>query len=279
MFKTKNTQKKKVKLQVKEVYKIFGEKPEMALKHVLDGTSKTDLLDKYQHTLGLQNISLDICEGEVFVVMGLSGSGKSTLIRHFNRLIEPTAGKILVDDIDVLQLNEKELLDMRRHKMSMVFQRFALLPHKTVLDNVSYGLIVSGVNKKSAIEKAMEQIEMVGLKGYEDQYPTQCSGGMQQRVGLARALATDADILLMDEAFSALDPLIRCEMQDQLLTLQKELHKTIIFITHDMDEAVKIGDRIAILNDGELRQCGTPKEIVSKPADSYIAEFVKKIKL
>ena len=156
MFKTKNTQKKKVKLQVKEVYKIFGEKPEMALKHVLDGTSKTDLLDKYQHTLGLQNISLDICEGEVFVVMGLSGSGKSTLIRHFNRLIEPTAGKILVDDIDVLQLNEKELLDMRRHKMSMVFQRFALLPHKTVLDNVSYGLIVSGVNKKSAIEKAME---------------------------------------------------------------------------------------------------------------------------
>ena len=253
----------------------------MALKHVLDGTSKTitDLLDKYQHTLGLQNISLDICEGEVFVVMGLSGSGKSTLIRHFNRLIEPTAGKILVDDIDVLQLNEKELLDMRRHKMSMVFQRFALLPHKTVLDNVSYGLIVSGVNKKSAIEKAMEQIEMVGLKGYEDQYPTQCSGGMQQRVGLARALATDADILLMDEAFSALDPLIRCEMQDQLLTLQKELHKTIIFITHDMDEAVKIGDRIAILNDGELRQCGTPKEIVSKPADSYIAEFVKKIKL
>lgn len=279
MFKKENTQKKKVKLQVKEVYKIFGEKPEMALKHVLDGTSKTDLLDKYQHTLGLQNISLDICEGEVFVVMGLSGSGKSTLIRHFNRLIEPTAGKILVDDIDVLQLNEKELLDMRRHKMSMVFQRFALLPHKTVLDNVSYGLIVSGVNKKSAIEKAMEQIEMVGLKGYEDQYPTQCSGGMQQRVGLARALATDADILLMDEAFSALDPLIRCEMQDQLLTLQKELHKTIIFITHDMDEAVKIGDRIAILNDGELRQCGTPKEIVSKPADSYIAEFVKKIKL
>ena len=273
MFKKKNTQKKKVKLQVKEVYKIFGEKPEMALKHVLDGTSKTDLLDKYQHTLGLQNISLDICEGEVFVVMGLSGSGKSTLIRHFNRLIEPTAGKILVDDIDVLQLNEKELLDMRRHKMSMVFQRFALLPHKTVLDNVSYGLIVSGVNKKSAIEKAMEQIEMVGLKGYEDQYPTQCSGGMQQRVGLARALATDADILLMDEAFSALDPLIRCEMQDQLLTLQKELHKTIIFITHDMDEAVKIGDRIAILNDGELRQCGTPKEIVSKPADSYIAEL------
>ena len=279
MFKKENTQKKKVKLQVKEVYKIFGEKPEMALKHVLDGTSKTDLLDKYQHTLGLQNISLDICEGEVFVVMGLSGSGKSTLIRHFNRLIEPTSGQILVDDIDVLQLNEKELLDMRRHKMSMVFQRFALLPHKTVLDNVSYGLIVSGVNKKSAIEKAMEQIEMVGLKGYEDQYPTQCSGGMQQRVGLARALATDADILLMDEAFSALDPLIRCEMQDQLLTLQKELHKTIIFITHDMDEAVKIGDRIAILNDGELRQCGTPKEIVSKPADSYIAEFVKKIKL
>ena len=279
MFKKENTQKKKVKLQVKEVYKIFGEKPEMALKHVLDGTSKTDLLDKYQHTLGLQNISLDICEGEVFVVMGLSGSGKSTLIRHFNRLIEPTSGQILVDDIDVLQLNEKELLDMRRHKMSMVFQRFALLPHKTVLDNVSYGLIVSGVNKKSAIEKAMEQIEMVGLKGYEDQYPTQCSGGMQQRVGLARALATDADILLMDEAFSALDPLIRCEMQDQLLTLQKELHKTIIFITHDMDEAVKIGDRIAILNDGELRQCGTPKAIVSKPADSYIAEFVKKIKL
>ena len=164
----------------------------MSLIFLLYRTSKTDLLDKYQHTLGLQNISLDICEGEVFVVMGLSGSGKSTLIRHFNRLIEPTSGQILVDDIDVLQLNEKELLDMRRHKMSMVFQRFALLPHKTVLDNVSYGLIVSGVNKKSAIEKAMEQIEMVGLKGYEDQYPTQCSGGMQQRVGLARALATDA---------------------------------------------------------------------------------------
>ncbi len=279
MFKPKKTQKKEVKLQVKEVYKIFGEKPNIALNHVLNGTSKTDLLDKYQHTLGLQNISLDICEGEVFVVMGLSGSGKSTLIRHFNRLIEPTSGQILVDDIDILQLNEKELLDMRRHKMSMVFQRFALLPHKTVIDNVTYGLIIGGMDKKSAIEKAMEQIEMVGLKGYEDQYPTQCSGGMQQRVGLARALATDADTLLMDEAFSALDPLIRGEMQDQLLTLQKDLHKTIIFITHDMDEAVKIGDRIAILNDGELRQCNTPKEIISNPADSYVAEFVKKIKL
>ncbi len=202
--------------------------------------------------------------------MGLSGSGKSTMIRHFNRLIDPTMGQILVEGVDVMQLSSKELEEFRRHKMSMVFQRFGLLPHRTVVDNVAYGLEIQGIKKEARLAKANEWLETVGLKGYENQYPAQLSGGQQQRVGLARALATDAEILLMDEAFSALDPLIRSEMQDQLIELQEKLHKTIIFITHDLDEALRLGDRIAILKDGELVQQGSPDEILLHPADEYV---------
>ncbi len=202
--------------------------------------------------------------------MGLSGSGKSTMIRHFNRLIDPTMGQILVEGVDVMQLSPKELEEFRRHKMSMVFQRFGLLPHRTVVDNVAYGLEIQGIKKEARLAKANEWLETVGLKGYENQYPAQLSGGQQQRVGLARALATDAEILLMDEAFSALDPLIRSEMQDQLIELQEKLHKTIIFITHDLDEALRLGDRIAILKDGELVQQGSPDEILLHPADEYV---------
>jgi glycine betaine/proline transport system ATP-binding protein len=206
--------------------------------------------------------------------MGLSGSGKSTLIRHINRLIEPTAGKILVDGEDVLQLDPEQLRDLRRHKMSMVFQNFGLLPHKTVLENIASGLLISGVAKREALAQAEKQIGLVGLSGFEKSYPRQLSGGMQQRVGLARALATDAEILLMDEAFSALDPLIRYDMQQQLLELQKRLEKTIVFITHDLDEALRIGSHIAVLKDGELRQVGTGEEILLNPADDYVRRFV-----
>lgn len=209
--------------------------------------------------------------------MGLSGSGKSTLIRHFNRLIDPTQGKIMVEGLDVMGLDTKALEDFRRHKMSMVFQRFGLLPHRTVIDNVAYGLEIQGIDKSTRSDKANEWLETVGLKGYGNQYPKQLSGGQQQRVGLARALCTDAEILLMDEAFSALDPLIRSEMQDQLIELQQKLHKTIIFITHDLDEALRIGDRIAILKDGELVQQGKPEEILLHPATDYVEAFVKDV--
>lgn len=260
-----------IKLQVKNIYKIFGDTPEIMLEKVKEGMSKEQLLNEYQHTVGLNNISLDIKKKEIFVVMGLSGSGKSTLIRHFNRLIDPTAGEIFLDDENILEFDEKNLLNLRRYKMSMVFQKFALLPHKKVWENIGYGLIIRGETKIK--KKVQDKIDLVGLTGYEDQYPSQCSGGMQQRVGLARALATNPEILLMDEAFSSLDPLIRNEMQDQLLILQKKLGKTIIFITHDMSEAVKIGDKIAILNNGELQQCDTPKNILSKPANSYVKSF------
>ncbi|MDF5436286.1 betaine/proline/choline family ABC transporter ATP-binding protein, partial [Vibrio parahaemolyticus] len=221
--------------------------------------------------------NLQIQKGEIFVIMGLSGSGKSTMIRHFNRLIDPTMGQILVEGVDVMQLSNKELEQFRRHKMSMVFQRFGLLPHRTVIDNIAYGLEVQGMNKEARLEKANEWLETVGLTGYEHRYPAQLSGGQQQRVGLARALATDAEILLMDEAFSALDPLIRSEMQDQLVELQQKLHKTIIFITHDLDEALRLGDRIAILKDGELVQQGSPDEILLHPADEYVEAFVKDV--
>ena len=220
---------------------------------------------------------LQINKGEIFVIMGLSGSGKSTMIRHFNRLIDPTMGQILVEGVDVMQLSATELEEFRRHKMSMVFQRFGLLPHRTVVDNVAYGLEIQGIKKEARLAKANEWLETVGLKGYENQYPAQLSGGQQQRVGLARALATDAEILLMDEAFSALDPLIRSEMQDQLIELQEKLHKTIIFITHDLDEALRLGDRIAILKDGELVQQGSPDEILLHPADDYVEAFVKDV--
>ncbi|MEM7693461.1 MAG: glycine betaine/L-proline ABC transporter ATP-binding protein [Pseudomonadota bacterium] len=264
-------------IEVKNVTKIFGARPKDALGRYRDGLSKEELLAETGHTLGLADVTLSITKGEIFVVMGLSGSGKSTLIRHFNRLIEPTDGQILVEGNDVLKMSNRELEKFRRTTMSMVFQRFGLMPHRTVLQNVGYGLAVRGMKGAEREERARHWIEVVGLSGYEDQYPTQLSGGMQQRVGLARALATDAEILLMDEAFSALDPLIRSQMQDQLIELQAELGKTIVFITHDLDEALRIGDHIAILKDGKLSQVGTPPEILLNPADDYVAEFVRDV--
>jgi glycine betaine/proline transport system ATP-binding protein len=265
------------KIVVENVTKVFGEDPQSVMPLIEQGMGKTEILEQHGHVVGINNVSLNIEAGETFVIMGLSGSGKSTLIRHFNRLIEPTAGRILVDGNDVLQLTESELRDLRRHKISMVFQRFGLLPHRTVIENVSYGLVTSGVSKKQANEKAAQQIELVGLAGFETHYPRQLSGGMQQRVGLARALATDAEILLMDEAFSALDPLIRHDMQDQLKELQQKLNKTIVFITHDLDEALRIGDKIAILKDGELRQVDTGPNILLDPADDYVERFVRDV--
>lgn len=265
------------KIEVKNIYKIFGKQPEKWLDAVKRGMSKEELLTQSQHTLGLKDISLNIEEGSIYVIMGLSGSGKSTLIRHFNRLIEPTAGQILVDGTDVMKLGKKELEKFRQKTMSMVFQRFGLLPHKTTLENAAYGLIIQGVDKDKAQETARYWLEQVGLAGFENQYPSQLSGGMQQRVGLARALATDAEILLMDEAFSALDPLIRREMQNQLLELQSRLNKTIVFITHDLDEALRLGNRIAILKDGELIQEGTPEDILLSPNNEYVEAFLQDV--
>ena len=264
-------------IEISGLYKIFGRKPNSVIDRVKQGQSKDQILADTGHTVGLKDINLQINKGEIFVIMGLSGSGKSTMIRHFNRLIDPTMGQILVEGVDVMQLSSKELEEFRRHKMSMVFQRFGLLPHRTVVDNVAYGLEIQGIKKEARLAKANEWLETVGLKGYENQYPAQLSGGQQQRVGLARALATDAEILLMDEAFSALDPLIRSEMQDQLIELQEKLHKTIIFITHDLDEALRLGDRIAILKDGELVQQGSPDELLLHPADEYVEAFVKDV--
>ncbi|MCJ8168264.1 quaternary amine ABC transporter ATP-binding protein [Atopomonas sediminilitoris] len=265
------------KIEVKGIYKLFGKQPQKWLAAAQSGMSKEALLKESGHTLGLRDISLNIEEGSIHVIMGLSGSGKSTLIRHFNRLIEPTAGKILVDGQDVTALSRRELELFRQQKMSMVFQRFGLFPHRSVLDNAAYGLKVQGVERALREEKAMYWLDQVGLKGFEKQFPHQLSGGMQQRVGLARALATDAEILLMDEAFSALDPLIRREMQDQLLALQEKLHKTIVFITHDLDEALRLGNRIAILKDGELVQEGTSEDILLRPATDYVAAFLQDV--
>ncbi len=264
-------------IRIENLYKIFGTNPQSVMPKVHAGNSKDDILAETGHTVGLKDINLTIGKGQIYVIMGLSGSGKSTLIRHLNRLIDPTEGKILVGDVDVMQLGQKELQDFRRHKMSMVFQRFGLMPHRTVLQNVAYGLKVQGIPKKDREEKAADWLETVGLGGYGQQYPSQLSGGQQQRVGLARALCTDAEILLMDEAFSALDPLIRSEMQDQLIELQEKLHKTIVFITHDLDEALRLGDRIAILKDGELVQEGAPEDILLNPATDYVEAFVKDV--
>ncbi|MEH6552014.1 MAG: glycine betaine/L-proline ABC transporter ATP-binding protein [Pseudomonadales bacterium] len=262
-------------IRIEGLYKIFGKSPKTIVPLVKSGKHKDEILAETAHTVGLKDINLSIEAGKIYVIMGLSGSGKSTLIRHLNRLIDPTEGRIIVDGTDVMQLSQAELEDFRKHKMSMVFQRFGLMPHRTVLENVAYGLTVQRVDKKERESKAMQWLATVGLTGYENQYPSQLSGGQQQRVGLARALCTDADILLMDEAFSALDPLIRSEMQDQLIELQEKLRKTIVFITHDLDEALRLGDRIAILKDGELVQEGTPGEILLSPADDYVAAFVK----
>ncbi|MCP4383501.1 MAG: glycine betaine/L-proline ABC transporter ATP-binding protein [Hyphomicrobiales bacterium] len=264
-------------IDVRHVTKIFGPNPSRALARLKSGASKDDILGESNHTVGLYDVSLSVERGEIFVVMGLSGSGKSTLIRHLNRLIDPTEGEIIVDGFDILTLSNRELEAFRRQKTGMVFQRFGLFPHRTVLQNVAYGLEVRGESRTEREKKAAEWVATVGLAGYEDQYPSQLSGGMQQRVGLARALCTDPEILLMDEAFSALDPLIRSQMQDQLIELQARLHKTIVFITHDLDEALRLGDRIAILKDGSLSQIGTPAEILLSPADSYVRAFVKDV--
>ncbi|MBP0945825.1 glycine betaine/L-proline ABC transporter ATP-binding protein [Pseudomonas alliivorans] len=264
------------KIVVRNVFKIFGGREKEALAMVQQNQSKDQVLAKTGCVVGVNDLSLSIASGEIFVIMGLSGSGKSTLVRHFNRLIDPTSGEILVDGEDILRYDMEALRQFRRHKISMVFQSFGLLPHKTVLANVAYGLKVRGETKALCDERARHWITTVGLSGYENKYPHQLSGGMRQRVGLARALAADTDIILMDEAFSALDPLIRAEMQDQLLELQATLHKTIVFITHDLDEAVRIGNRIAILKDGRLIQVGTPKEILHSPADDYVDRFVQR---
>jgi len=265
------------KIEIKNVYKIFGDSPSKVLPMVQDGASKEEVLEKTGHTVGLDNVSLSIEEGETFVCMGLSGSGKSTLIRHINRLIDPTSGEVLVEGTNVMDLDQNSLIEFRRHKMSMVFQRFGLFPHKTVIENVGYGLEIQGKTIEERNKIAMEKIESVGLNGFEHQYPNQLSGGMQQRVGLARALATNTNVMLMDEAFSALDPLIRSDMQKQLIDLQSELKKTIVFITHDLDESLRLGDHIGILNGGRLVQVGTPVDIIMNPADDYVKAFVKDV--
>jgi glycine betaine/proline transport system ATP-binding protein len=265
------------KIEINNIYKIFGNNPDSVMDMVKNGSTKDEVLEQTGHTVGLDNVSLNIEEGETFVCMGLSGSGKSTLIRHLNRLIDPTAGEIHIDGENVMNFNPEQLIDFRRHKMSMVFQRFGLFPHKTVMQNVGYGLEMQGKAEEERDKIAMEKIEAVGLNGFENQFPNQLSGGMQQRVGLARALATNSDIMLMDEAFSALDPLIRSDMQKQLMDLQSELKKTIVFITHDLDESLRLGDHIGILNAGKLVQVGTPVDIIMNPADDYVKAFVKDV--
>ena len=265
------------KIEINNIYKIFGPNPEQVLPMVEQGATKEQVMEETDHTVGLDNVSLSVKKGEIFVCMGLSGSGKSTLIRHINRLIDPTSGQVIVDGVDVLSLDDKEILDFRKKTMSMVFQRFGLFPHKTVIENVAYGLEIQEVPEDKRKEIAQGQIDAVGLQGFEHQYPAQLSGGMQQRVGLARALATDPQILLMDEAFSALDPLIRSDMQNQLVDLQSKLKKTIVFITHDLDESLKLGDHIGILNGGRLVQVGRPEDIILNPADDYVKAFVKDV--
>lgn len=264
-------------IEIKNLYKIFGPHGDKYVDMVKNGLSKTDLNDQYDHVLGLQDINIHMPAGEIQVVMGLSGSGKSTLIRHINRLIDPTVGEVLYDGVDVCQMKKGALREFRRHKTAMVFQKFALLPHRTVMENTVFGLEIQGIAEGESKRRAKRWLDRVGLAGFEDNYPNQLSGGMQQRVGLARALANDADILLMDEAFSALDPLIRMDMQTVLLDIQEELEKTIVFITHDLDEALRLGDQIAILRDGAVIQQGTGQDIVLQPADDYIASFVKEV--
>jgi glycine betaine/proline transport system ATP-binding protein len=267
------------KIEVNGATKIFGKNSKRAAQQLREGKSKNEILKETGATVGVNNATFDVNEGEIFVIMGLSGSGKSTLVRLLNRLIDPTMGHILLDGIDIVQMNKEQLREVRRKKIGMVFQNFALFPHKTIVENTEYGLEIQGVSKVERHEKAKESLRLVGLSGYEDQYPNQLSGGMQQRVGLARALANDPDILLMDEAFSALDPLIRKDMQNELLQLHHDMGKTIIFITHDLDEALRIGDRIALMKDGEIVQIGTPEEILMSPSNEYVERFVEDVDL
>jgi glycine betaine/proline transport system ATP-binding protein len=268
-----------IKIKVEQVTKIFGKNTKQALQQLSNGKSKQEILQNTGCTVGVNQASFEVRTGEIFVIMGLSGSGKSTLVRLLNRLIDPTSGKVLIDDQDVVKMSKEKLRQVRRKKISMVFQKFALLPHFTILENTAYGLEIQGMSKEERQKLAMEALHLVGLKGFENQFPDQLSGGMQQRVGLARALANDPDILLMDEAFSALDPLIRKDMQDELLELQSSVEKTIVFITHDLDEALRIGDRIALMKDGNIVQIGTPEEILMNPSNQYVERFVEDVDL
>ena len=265
-------------LQVKQVYKVFGRDRAsigQALQLARAGTGKEAVLERTGCTLGVNNVSMDIKQGEIYVIMGLSGSGKSTLVRHLNRLVEPTAGEIWINGQNIVALDDAALREVRRRQISMVFQSFALLPHKTAAENITFGLLVRGEDARRSRAKAEEWINgKLNLKGFSDKYPDELSGGMRQRVGLARALVGETDVVLLDEAFSALDPLIRCEMQDVLLTIQRKLKKTIVFITHDLDEAVKIGSRIAIMKDGAVIQEGSPDDILNRPVDDYVRRFV-----
>lgn len=265
------------KVEIQDLVKIFGKKEKQALELVKKGHSKEDILEKTGATVGVNKASFKVEEGEIFVIMGLSGSGKSTLVRMLNRLIEPTEGNILIDGDNVSKMSKEELRKVRREKESMVFQNFGLFPHRTILENTEYGLEVQGVDKEVRQEKAEAALDNAGLLPYKDQKPNQLSGGMQQRVGLARALANDPEILLMDEAFSALDPLIRRDMQDELIQMQDAMQKTIIFITHDLNESLRIGDRIAIMKDGEVVQVGTGEEILTNPANEYVERFVEDV--
>jgi glycine betaine/proline transport system ATP-binding protein len=266
-------------IEVKHLTKVFGTEPKRALAMLQQGKSKETIFKETQLTVGVNRVSFAIEPGEIFVIMGLSGSGKSTLVRLLNRLIEPTDGQVLINGQDIVKADAESLRQIRRKQISMVFQKFALFPHRTVLENVEYGLEVQGVPNAKRRDAAMSSLELVGLKGLEDQKPDQLSGGMQQRVGLARGLANDPDVLLMDEAFSALDPLIRKDMQDELLELQSKMKKTIVFITHDLDEALRIGDRIALMKDGAVVQIGTPEQIMTNPANDYVERFVEDVDL
>ncbi|WP_240374304.1 quaternary amine ABC transporter ATP-binding protein [Bacillus piscicola] len=265
------------KIKVEGLTKVFGKKPKRALELLEQNKTKDEILKETGNTVGVNKATFDVKDGEIFVIMGLSGSGKSTLVRLLNRLINPTAGKVWVDSEDLSTMDEKTLRETRRKKMSMVFQKFGLFPFRTIASNVEYGLEIQGMAKEERADKAQNALELVGLKGYENMYPEELSGGMQQRVGLARALANDPDILLMDEAFSALDPLIRKDMQDELIDLQNKMQKTIVFITHDLDEALRLGDRIMIMKGGSVVQIGTPEEILTEPEDEYVEKFVEDV--
>ena len=265
------------KIEIRNLYLIFGKEKHKAEKMLKEGKTKEEILKVTGCTVAVKDANLSINEGEIFVIMGLSGSGKSTLLRCINRLIRPTSGEIIINDTDISKASKQQLLQIRRKELAMVFQHFGLLPHRSVLHNIAFGLELQGVEKEEREKKAMECMQQVGLKGYENQMVGQLSGGMQQRVGLARALANNPEVLLMDEAFSALDPLIRVQMQDELLTLQSKMKKTIVFITHDLNEAIKLGDRIAIMKDGEIVQTGTSEEILTEPANAYVERFVENV--
>ena len=265
------------KIICSNIWKIFGNDEKKILDNLDQNLTRDEVQEKTGHVVAVKDVSFSIQKGETFVVMGLSGSGKSTLVRCLTRLIEPTSGSVIIDDTDVTKISRNSLLDLRRNKMSMVFQHFGLFPHRTVLENISYGLEIRGEKKQDRLDKSMESLNLVGLKGWHNNYPRELSGGMQQRVGLARAMAVEPEILIFDEPISALDPLIRREMQDELLDIQKKLQRTMVFITHDFLEAIKMGDHIAIMKDGEISQVGTPEEIVANPVDQYVKDFCEDV--